>query len=67
MHVSFSVIQYNVSKNKFQRPIHFKHRSHRGVIYLLAVTLSLLPAADRVKCRNKFSRAVSKVLTAGHW
>lgn len=35
-------------------------------IYLLTVTLSLLPAADRVKCRDEFSGAVGKVLTAGH-
>lgn len=39
---------------------------HVHVVYLLAVTLSLLPAADRVKCRDEFSGAVGKVLTAGH-
>lgn len=36
-------------------------------IYLLTVTLSLLPAPNRVKCRDEFSGAVGKVLTAGHW
>lgn len=36
-------------------------------IYLLTVTLPLLPTANRVKCRDEFSRAVGKILTAGHW
>lgn len=47
-------------------PLGIKARSYTAAIYLLTVTLSLLPAPDRVKCRDEFSGAVGKVLTAGH-
>lgn len=42
-------------------------RGSAAATYLLAVTLSLLPAPDRVKCGDEFSGAVGKVLAAGHW
>lgn len=47
-------------------PLESKRTTPRHGTYLLAVALSLLPAPDRVKCRDEFSGAVGKVLAAGH-